>query len=91
MAMVSSVRPGSWTGAEARDGSPGNLRDPARVHARVRRQLGSRLNKCPGPVRSSTGSGALMRRARTSEGARGARKRTNKRPGMRDRDVVAPS
>lgn len=91
MAMVSLVRPGSWTGAEAQDGSPGNLRDPARVHARERRQLGSRLNKCPGLGRSSTDAGALMKRARTSEGSRGARKRTNKRPGMREREVVAPS
>ena len=56
----SSVRPGSWSGAEAQDGSPGNLRDPARVHARASRHLGSRLNKCPGPGRSSTDAGALI-------------------------------
>jgi hypothetical protein len=29
---VPSARPGSWNGAEAQDGLPGNLRDPARVH-----------------------------------------------------------
>ena len=28
------VRPGSWTGAKARDGSPEDLRDPIRVHMR---------------------------------------------------------
>jgi hypothetical protein len=37
----SSVRPGSWNEAKARDGSPGNLGDPAHVHVRANRQLGS--------------------------------------------------
>ena len=30
-----SVRPGSWTGAKAQDGSPENLRGPTHVHARA--------------------------------------------------------
>jgi hypothetical protein len=71
--MGLSVRPGSWTGAEAQDGSSGNLRDPARVHTQASRHLGSRLNTCPGPHRSSTDAGAPTRRARTSEGSCGAR------------------
>ena len=37
----SSVRPGSKNGAKARDGSPGNLGDPAHVHVRANRQIGS--------------------------------------------------
>jgi hypothetical protein len=37
----SSVRPGSKTGAKAKDGSPGNLRCPTHVHVGVNRQLGS--------------------------------------------------
>jgi len=35
------VRPGSWTGAKAWDGSPGNLRCPTHVHVGVSRQWGS--------------------------------------------------
>ena len=47
----SSVRPGSWTGAKARDGLSGNLRDPTRVHASARRHWDRRLNNDPGPMR----------------------------------------
>jgi len=68
--------------------------EPERSRSRPRessRHLGSRRNKCPGPGWSSTGTGALRKRARTPEGSRGARKRTNKQPGMRVREVVAPS
>ena len=45
----SSVRPGSWSGAKAQDGSPGNLRNPAHVHTRA---LGTRqpAEHVPGPV-----------------------------------------
>jgi hypothetical protein len=41
---------GSWNEAKARDGSPGNLGDPAHVHARANRQLGRRLNNAPTPT-----------------------------------------
>src|SRR5208282_819202 len=37
----SSVRPGSESGAKARDGSPGNLGGPAHVHVQANRQIGS--------------------------------------------------
>jgi hypothetical protein len=45
---ATSVRPGSWNGAKARDGSPEDLRDPIGVHARVSRIMGDRRNKGPG-------------------------------------------
>src|SRR5207247_1622696 len=35
-----SVRPGSWNGAKAREGSPEDLRDPIRVHVRASRNEG---------------------------------------------------
>ena len=91
MAMGSSVRPGSWSGAEVGDGSPGNLRDPAHAHVRASRHLGQSAEQVPRLGSVLHRSGSAMRRARTPEGSRGARKRTNKRPGLREREVVAPS
>jgi hypothetical protein len=58
----SSIRPGSWTEAKAQDGSPGNLGDLARVHARASRQLGRRLNNDPGPEGPSDLPGAQAAR-----------------------------
>jgi len=42
------VRPGSWNAAKAQEGTPGDLRDPIRVHVREAEQ-GSRKPK-PRPV-----------------------------------------
>src|SRR5215831_18535017 len=36
-----SARPGPWSRAKAWDGSPGNLRDPARVHERKTAGIGT--------------------------------------------------
>ena len=48
MAEGTSVRPGSWNGAKARDGSPEDLRDPIRVHVTRAGNRGGRLIKRPG-------------------------------------------
>ena len=47
-----SVRPGSWTGAKAQDGSPENLRGPTHVHARASRQIGPPAEQWSWPDRS---------------------------------------
>ena len=60
----SSVRPGSWTGAKAQDGSPGNLGDPAHVHVRASRQSGRRLNNDPSLEGTLNLSGAQAHAAR---------------------------
>ena len=83
-----SVRPGSWNGAEARDGSPEDLRDPIRVHVRKPEQ-GSRSTK-PRPGRKPPIFQERQGETRTRR-ARGRRKRTNKRPLIRGWEVVAPS
>jgi len=54
------TRPGSWNAAKARDGSPEDLRDPTRVHAREPEQ-GSRQIKSPGLEEASNLPGALRR------------------------------
>src|SRR6202521_4584567 len=74
----SSIRPGSQTGAKARDGSPGNLRDPAHVHVRASRQLGRRLNSDPGPEGTLRPSGSASCETRTEEGSVGPGSETNK-------------
>jgi hypothetical protein len=53
-----AVRPGSWSGAKAREGSPEDLRDPICVHARASRIRGGRHNKSPRPGRVSEPSGS---------------------------------
>src|ERR1700731_4530075 len=88
----SSIRPGSWTEAKAQDGSPGNLGDPAHAHARASRQLGRRLNIDPGPEGTlrPSGSASASCETRTEEGSVDPGSETNKGPGMRGREVVAP-
>src|SRR5438132_4675284 len=44
-----SIRPGSWNTAKARDGTSGDLRDPIRVHVREARSRAAGNNKRPGP------------------------------------------
>ena len=68
----SSVRPGSWTGAKAQDGSPGNLRDPTHVHARARRQIGSPAEQGSWPVAGPPSARERWhQRARSKEELRG--------------------
>ena len=71
------VRPGSWNRAKARDGSPEDLRDPIRVHAREPEIKGAGANKPLARKRTSTLAGAL-RRTRKQEGSDGLRKRIHK-------------
>jgi hypothetical protein len=40
-----SIRPGSWNGAKAQEGSPEDLRDPTRVHVRDAGKTGRWHNK----------------------------------------------
>ena len=63
-----SVRPGSRTGAKARDGLPGNLRAPTHVHTMSEPgKRDHRLNNDPGPMRSLLPHGSAAKRARTAE------------------------
>ena len=85
-------RPGSWTGAKSRDGSSGNLGDPALA----RGQRGwkgdcQHENPDPGPSPGLYGDGSAPGRTRTPAGTRGAGWRINKPKDMRGQEVVAPS
>jgi hypothetical protein len=66
MGEGSLIRPGSWNEAKARarDGSPGNLGDPAHVHVRASRQLGRRLTLTLARKASSDLPGARAQAAR---------------------------
>jgi len=88
---VVSARPGSWSRAKAWDGSPGNLRDPARAHGCSMPGTERRLNKGSRPDELPSG---LIRSAPANTntgGARGACNRNHKGAGSRGREVVAPS
>ena len=50
-------RPGSWTDAESRDGSPGNLGGPV-IARRGTTGYGENRNKTPGPTASLLGVGS---------------------------------
>src|SRR5262249_51348187 len=80
---AASVRPGSWSRAKMQDGSPGNLRGPARIHVQSRRKWEARWQ-------SSTASGA-PRRTRRLEGHMGSGSEHISDRRMREREVVAPS
>jgi hypothetical protein len=84
------VRPGSWNGAKARDGSPEDLRDPIRVHVWGAGAWDHRRNKGPGP--GETPITRERREANTKAEERAdCGSETNKRPRMRGWEVVAPS
>ena len=90
MAEGTSVRPGSWNGAKARDGSPEDLRDPIRAHAREPEIKGAGTTKTLGPEEDLQSCGSA--RASTKKEDRvGGGSETNKRPLMRGWEVVAPS
>src|SRR5271166_7132626 len=64
------ARPGSWSRAKAWDGSPGNLRDPVRVHGRNRPDQGTPADQLfqawrasSAPVRSASASTKQRRSA----------------------------
>ena len=63
-----SARPGSWNGAEAQDGSSGNLRWPTHVHVRVSRQWDRRPNNDPGPRRGPPPVPGALATASTKRG-----------------------
>ena len=53
-------RPGSWTGAESRDGSPGNLGDPAPARGQGRWKGDASMQiQTPARCRACTAAGAL--------------------------------
>src|SRR5208337_1828766 len=64
---VSSARPGSWSRAEAWDGSPGNLGDPARVHGRDKPERGTPADQMFQARRRPPRPSGAPRRARTRE------------------------
>jgi hypothetical protein len=92
MARSVSIRPGSWSMAEVRDGLPGNLRSPV-LSAQESRNGGRRRRNAPGlegppPVRQERASDS-----RIEGGKRGNWKRNHKRPvcsaGWRSVSVVS--
>jgi hypothetical protein len=85
-----SVRPGSWNGAKAQEGSSEDLRDPIRVHTQEAGTTGGRLTKGPGLEGTLRSSGSATANTK-QEGPCGQRKRNNKRPWIRGWEVVAPS
>src|SRR5271166_5470219 len=88
---VLPARPGSWSWAKAWDGSPGNLRDPVRVHGRNRPDQGTPADQLFQAWRTSSTSVRSASASTNNGGARGARNRSHKGAGLRGREVVAPS
>ena len=89
---VFSARPGSRSRAEAWDGSPGNLRGPARAHGcDMPGAWNSRLTKCSRPGGDLTGCRERFGEHERGEERVGPATEENKGPGMRGREVVAPS
>jgi hypothetical protein len=72
-----SIRPGSWNTAKARDGTSGDLRDPIRVQTKEAGKSGGRYAQSPGLEGTPDLAGAL-RRTRKQEGSDGLRKRIHK-------------
>jgi hypothetical protein len=61
MGEVFSVRPGSWSTAEVRDGLPGNLRSPV-LSVQKKPEWGTPASKCPWPEKTASGlTGARKR------------------------------
>ena len=58
MARTRPIRPGSQSRAKAREGSPGNLRDPVRARTKTARTRERRVNKAPGPTVASSIAGS---------------------------------
>jgi hypothetical protein len=84
---ATSVRPGSWSGAKAQEGSPEDLRDPIGVHTK-QPEMRAAGTQGPGgslhPSRSAT--------ANTKQEDRvGSRSETNKQLLIRKWEVVALS
>src|SRR5213080_369168 len=86
-----SIRPGSWNTAKARDGTSGDLRDPIRVHVREAGAGRPATTKGPGLEASLRASRSAKARHEREEESRGLRKRTNKRLWIREWEVVVPS
>ena len=85
-------RPGSETDAKPRDGSPGNLGDPAFARRECTACPGRpRLTKTPGPAPCLFRRRERFGDGRTPTGTCGAGWRTNKPKDMRGQEVVAPS
>src|SRR5258708_7059474 len=83
------VRPGSWNGAKARDGSPEDLRDSIRVHGRKPGSWATGTAR-PWPGRHLRPFGSAAADTKQEE-AVGGGSETNKRPLVRGWEVVAPS
>jgi hypothetical protein len=86
-----SVRPGSWNGAKARDGSPEDLRDPIRVHARTSRRLGRPVQAKALARKRPPLLWERAQRTRMAAERVGIGSEPNQRPWIRGWEVVAPS
>src|SRR5499427_6806375 len=84
-----SVRPGSRSGAEAQDGSPGDLRYPTGVHVK-QPELRAAGTQCPGREGASTPSRSATANTKQEDHVGGGSEQ-NKRPPTRKWEVVAPS
>ena len=83
------VRPGSKSGAETQDGSPGDLRYPTGVHVK-RPALRATGTQRPGREGTSNSSRSATANTKQEDHVGGGSEQ-NKRPPMRKWEVVAPS
>src|SRR5947207_15858943 len=86
-----SIRPGSWNTAKARDGTSGDLREPIRVHAREAGAGRPATTKGPGQEANSKLPGAPRRDTNGRRNRVGGGSEPNKQPWIREWEVVAPS